>query len=543
MGQDSPRGSDMSGAALYRLAQADPTAHSYIATHVNAYPELVSWIAQYSPDPQARNLANARIQNPLAASQPEASQPTAQSQGATPPSHGYSPITPSHSQPAQPATTPGTLPDQRPKKTRIIALAAILLVIIVILVSVFLLWPDRSDDGSISPQNQTPSPSSSEQTDKEVESPPLVSDTFDPYVGPIPSFTDLTFDGAVEFPRSVDSGTLFDPRSNVIADGATLFHYVDGEVVELATEAKDIERYIALYNATAIALNKDQNGVTIIDASNGDVIATYEAENAMRIVRGVISQDNIYVFEQVAESSQPSTVAIDTRGNVVWEKSNFGFDLDCPAGTQTNAQNGVRWIHGERECTTMLDTTTGSVYERDTGRVIGQYPEAVVIYEENRAVIYDADMSVISSGYDISRDKLLSPAGLKDVAGRTPYLSDVVTLNDLKRGLEKLETAPPDAGFYGVIGAGRIVEADFDADKNVTWRGNTYACDDGFDIVDGGNQMVCYRSDGVLQLYEAGSTEVLDQFSPNFTVPCIERFNGATWVLRNNNGKAYLLGQ
>lgn len=543
MSQDSPRGSDMSGDALYRLAQSDPTAHSYIATHVNAYPELLTWIAQYSPDPQARNLANARIQNPLAAPQPEVSQSTAPPQGALPTTYGSPATTPPHAQPAQPATTPQTPHDQRPKKTRIIALAAILLLIIVILVSVFLLWPDQSDDGSNSSHNQSPSPSSSEQTDKEVESPPVVSDTFDPYVDSIPSFTDLSFDRSVKFPRSVDSSTLFDPRSNVIADGATLFHYVEGEVVELATEAKDIERYIALYNATAIALNKGQNGVTIIDASNGDVIATYDADNAMRIVRGVISQDNIYVFEQVAESSQPSIVAIDSRGNVVWEKSNFGFDLDCPEGTQANAQNGVRWIHGERECTTMLDTTTGSVYERDTGRVIGQYPEAVVVYEENRAVIYDADMSVISSDYDISRDKLLSPAGLKDMAGRTPHLSDVVTLNDLKRGLKSLETSPPSSGFYGVIGGGRIVEADFDADKNVTWRGNTYACDDGFDVIKGGDQMVCYRSDGIIRFYEAGSTDALSQFSPDFTVPCIERFNGATWVVRNNHGTAYLLEQ
>lgn len=500
-------------AELSQLAQQQPALHTQIVNHPQVSAPLLEWIAQQSPDPQARQLAAQRLQAP------QGGQPMAQ------PGAG-----------AKPGSS---------RRTLIVTMLATLVVAAIVLTVTELTGlthlvrkpvGEPTSDAASSSATSTPSKTASGTPSEEPQEPRGAGDLLtvtDP-ADTQGSFSLLTYQQAEPLESELPANALLDANSNAFADGAELFVLTD-EGPQPVPLDDDIADILALHSAVAAVVNKDGDELRLIDVENGAELGVYSVEDDEKITDVVISSTDHIVLE-VANGGDHALVGIDGNGEEQWRSENLDFTLGCPAGSEVNIENGVRYLHGERECTIMVDSQTGELTDRGDGVVTGQYDGAVVVYEEDRVVIYDGEMEKETASYAVPRSRFLSPAGWKDYAGRSPHLSDTATLADLKAGLAKLDQEPPAAAFYGVTSDGLVISIDTITGGTVIWRGENYQCDEGIDVIDAGQQLVCYNANGNMEIYDAGLTTPAASYSGVRAGTAFQRFNGTNWVVRSDDG-------
>ncbi|MDO5727963.1 MAG: hypothetical protein Q4Q03_08580 [Bowdeniella nasicola] len=496
-----------SGQELAALSAQHPQLHAQIATHPNAYPELLQWIATSSPDPQAQHLARQRLEG-------NDHQPAARKQ----------------------------------KSGGIIALVVVLVVLLGVggalgLGAAGIGAPFVSLWNTLTGKDSASTTASADPAPQDASQPPTEIDTSDlPDIAPKSvregSFTRVQYRKPITLPTKLPEQGLLDPNAPLLSDGKTLFAYSNGQVhtVKLPSEIAAIR---SLYSGIVIGVDDNDRQLHIVNTASEDH-TVYTVNPNERITRTVIGRPGRYVIEVATSSGERELRGIDDSGEVIWQRPDVDLSLHCDAG-MANIQDGVRWLHGERDCEMTVNTENGESISRIPGVLIGQYPDAVVIYHDDHVSIFSGDLRHTEDTFDLPRKKVLSPAGWKDFAGRSPHLSDVVTLADLRAGLTKLENTQPASDYFGVIGGGQTVQLNVHGNGIVEWEGQRYPCNDGVDFIANGNQLVCYNDDGQLRFYEAGSTTPLAEYGPGFHVSSLQRFNGEDWVIRAPDGTIYLL--
>lgn len=533
-----------SEAELSHLAQQQPALHSQIANHPQVSTALLQWIAQHSPDAQARAAAAGRLQ----ATGVDA--PVAQP-GPANANDGQPPQQPGGQQPG------GQQQGRSSRRALLLTILATLVVAALALTATELTGVThlvRKESAPTPPAtaaaSTAPSPSASAS---QTPTAPATTATSTPPRGaggeltvakPADgegSFARLTYQQAEKIDAKLPASAQFDANSNAFTDGKQLFVLTADGAKKVPLD-EDVAEIRALHSAIAATVTEDAHQLRLIDVQSGSELGTYSANEGETINAVVISSPEHIVLEVAKPGGKMDLVGIDGGGTQVWRDENLDFHLGCPGGSEVNIENGVRYLHGERDCKRMVDSQTGKVTTRESGVIAGQYDGAVVVYDANRVIIYDGEMKTELASYKVPRKQLLSPAGWKDYAGRSPHLADTITLADLKAGLASLQQAPPATNFYGVTSGGVITSLDTISGGTVIWRGQRYQCDEGVDFIDGGAQMLCYNASGVMDIFEAELTATGASYRGVQVGSALHRFNGASWVLRSETGDYLLEG-
>lgn len=517
-------------AELAHLAHEHPDLHQAIATHPLAYDALLHWIATYSPDSYARELASGRIS--------AAPPPATAAQGPPSPAGSGMP-------------GPGRPPGHETNSLMKFVAAVVILAVIgsaVVIARVFLGGgpePDPTASAEPTPVSTSTSadPTDNPEPTSEPTDEPTNEPTNKPTTGPTPPVErasaqriDNNLERISEIDEMGDYINKFDEYSPYVVHEGNVKELVDGQLIDVDLPGVEIYGAYGINDGLVFDEGERDGEAAVIDIRTGSVLPIPATRGDRIFSSARINTDDrilgIYRGTEGGPSPDLSEIEIvmfDRAGTELWNLEIADIEENYCVPDEdfwVNQRPGDHWLELYGACAGYVSVADGTLLSMDA-EIISQEPDYVVISSDTEVSIMDPSLETTIIAFDLP--------------GRPVEQTDA-DLDDLISALETLSANPPEDSV-AIVDGGIIVDYWIDSESRTTvWNGQAFYCPTGTGFIDHGNQLICRGDTGTpTAIYNLDGSTAFEAPAGTFGGGYLIRSNQDQWIFHNGLDFAYAL--